>query len=94
MRRLLLISAALTVLSSCAGGVGWVNPDLPKSQAQGDYAACRRYADGELGSYNYTPPGMEGSTNPTHMMDDYDNRKQFDVLVSRCMRAKGYYPKK
>jgi len=97
MRRLLILLAApaclAATLTACAGDPGWVNPDLPKKQAAGDYASCRRYADDMLGAYNIDPPGMENDSNPTRMMDRYDNRKQFDALVGACMRSKGYFPK-
>lgn len=95
MPRRLPFLIALLALSSCAGEVPWVNPDLPRKLAGHDYAECRRYADNETGS------GAGGgyfdddrARDPMTMVDRSVAHDQIASIIGACMREKGYFPKK
>jgi hypothetical protein len=90
MRRLLPVLAVLAGLAACAGDTGWVNPLLPKDQADTDLAACRRQAEDSLGPSAYMAPGEERTGDPMKLADQARNGKRFDALVASCMAAKGY----
>jgi len=95
MLRRLLAAVSLVSLAACAGDVPWNNPNLPRKMAEHDYTQCRRYADSQTGS------GSGGgyfddqrSSDPMGMADRAVSRREFDALISACMRDKGYFPKK
>lgn len=90
IRRVVLLSVVFA-LAACAGDMGWVNPNLPKKQADGDYASCRRYAESAAGIYD---TGDERDSNALNMAARDDSRRQFNAYLSVCMREKGYFPKK
>ena len=86
------IAAALVLvlsLSACAAtSVPWSNPDVPKDQWSGDYSACRRYADREVGWRE--DDGASGS--PFRDYDRHQAKKRFDASLASCMIDRGYVP--
>jgi len=91
MRRLALLS--LLALAACAGDPGWVNPNLPKSQASGDYGRCRREAEQAVGGSFAGPPDDDRNSNPMRMAAREDDQRHFAAYMDVCMRALGYFPK-
>ena len=94
MRGLILAVMIPVMAAGCAPSVPWVNPELPKSQAEADYAQCRNAADGQFGERDYAVAADDRSSNPMHMAEQSDNRERFRRYVSACMRALGYFPQK
>jgi hypothetical protein len=86
----LIVLAMLAGLAACAGDSGWVNPLLPKDQADTDLTACRRQADDTLGPSAAMVPGDERTGDPMKLVDQTRNGRRFDALVASCMAAKGY----
>jgi hypothetical protein len=95
MLRCLPLLIALVALSSCAGEVPWVNPNLSRKFAEHDYAECRHYADSQTGSgYGGGYFDDDRASRPMSGADREVTHDQIAGIIDACMRGKGYFPKR
>jgi hypothetical protein len=81
-----LATLALLALPGCAAtSVPWQNPSVPKDKWSGDWTACRRYGEAQVGF-------REGDSQQFRDYDRARAKKQADALAAACMRDKGYFP--
>ncbi len=82
----------LTALAACSSGkVPWVNANLPRDQADDDYAQCRRYADDQIDPSHGAADSMRADTVVSRGDRDEDKRRRA-VYLRACMEDKGYKP--
>lgn len=87
MRRLTLL-LPFALAACAAASTPWQHPDLPKSQWSGDWSACRRYAERQVGYRD------DDSPSPLRDYDRSQAKRQIDAYASACMRERGYLPAK
>lgn len=81
----------LAALAACAPRVPWVNSELPRDQAERDYAECRRFADDQADPTHGAADAMRSDTVVARGDRDADKRRRATYLRA-CMEGKGYKP--
>lgn len=98
----LWLFALATALSGCAG-TPWQQPGKTEKQRDQDLAKCERDAEAQAlaqrgatrGDYGLATRGPDAALDsrglsPLQLKDKSELANDFDALVGRCMKAKGY----
>ena len=92
MKRILAL-LLIPLLAACASTtIPWANPSVPKDQWKGDYSACRRMADREVGWREDAESASGASGSPFRDYDRQQAKKRYDASLSLCMIDRGYVP--